>query len=131
VTNEAVPESTVTTTPTNISSGALLPLPELERLVSSVKQQLEQLHRERDQLAETVNRLDSELQSQKKAGAQLQADRDKYKELARAFMEIADPLEKVIQDFEHMPPPDHCQNADDLLAEIDALRRTVKDRQPA
>jgi hypothetical protein len=112
--------------PTGAANGgaaALLSLPELQCLFASVLQQVVQLARHRDQLAETVQKLEEELASQRETVNQLQAERDKYKELARAFLEAGDPLGQVIEGFKNYPPVEQCIPLEKVVKELEQMDR--------
>jgi len=114
-----------------VGSDVLLSLPELERLLASFRHQVEQLHGQREQLAQTVQKLQTELATHRETARQLQADRDKYKELARVYIDIADPIDDVISDFERMPPPEQCSTSEKVFVELDALQKKLTEPKSA
>jgi hypothetical protein len=121
--SENVVNAGAPTVAANGGAAALLSWPELQCLFASVQQQVEQLARQRDQLAETVQKLEVELAGQRETVNHLQAERDKYKELARAFMEAGDPLGQVIEDFKNYPPVEQCIPLETVVEELEQMDR--------
>jgi hypothetical protein len=110
------------------------PLPSLQDVqdhVTALRMQVEQLFQQRDQLAQVNQKLTSELAAKDLAQKQLQAERDKYKELARVYIELANPLEEVLRDFENMPPVESLPKAEDVMANLAVQHPNVPEQKGA
>ena len=106
----------------------LLPVAELERLFAAVQQQVEQLSRERSQLRQTVQKLEALLEGQRESVKQLQVERERYKLLAQALIQAANPLNQAVEDLKNYPPPEQCHSAEEVLADLEALHRSLQQR---